>query len=67
MTQNSLSNFESYIEFLNDEFGGDKRFSFLISPVYDWGGQRIQSLKGELVDNLSDFYKILLPVSFYSR
>ena len=37
------------------DFGGDERFSFAVQPVKNWGGDKIEKNKGELVHCLSDY------------
>ncbi|MBC8559263.1 radical SAM protein [Fumia xinanensis] len=59
LTKEAYGQFESYIEFLNQEFGGDSRFTFMFNPVYDWGGERVDQIKDNLLDDICDFYNII--------
>lgn len=60
ITMDILQNFNEYLTFMQEEFGSDRRFTFLFSPVYDWGGSRINEIRDKLIHSMSDVYAILL-------
>ena len=59
VTSNMLNDFPAYLDFISKEFGENPNFSFMFSPVYDWGGERVKAVASNLVDSLKEFYFIL--------
>lgn len=59
ITTDVLENLHDYLSFVQEEFGKDNRFTYLFSPVYDWGGNRINAMRGKLIDSMSDVYATL--------
>ena len=60
ITTDILQKFDEYLTFMQAEFGSDRRFTFLFSPVYDWGGSRINEIREKLIYSMLDVYAILL-------
>lgn len=60
VTTDVQENFDEYLEFMDREFGSDSRFSFIFSPVFDWGGDRIESMRDKLIDSLEIIYNKIL-------
>lgn len=52
--------FEQYVDLLYHLFGNDSRFHFHFTKAYDWGGERIDSFRDNLLhsSNLSSYIKI---------
>lgn len=50
LTRQIMSDFDEYYCFFNNEFGGDKRFSLFIRMAQDWGGDRIETIREELLE-----------------
>ena len=50
VTREIYDSFEEYIDFYHSLFGDDRRFSFLIRPVGDWGGESVHNIESELMD-----------------
>lgn len=44
-----LSDLENYINFMKNNFGDDHRFCFYFRPVYNWGGDTIDSFSNKLI------------------
>lgn len=42
--------FDEYIDFYADTFGDDERFTFLIRPVGDWGGDAVGQMSDKLMN-----------------
>lgn len=42
--------FDKYIDFYSDTFGDDERFTFLIRPVGDWGGDAVGQMSEKLMN-----------------
>lgn len=40
MNINGYEEIDEYIRFIKEEFGDDKRFTFIFEPIHDWGGER---------------------------
>lgn len=57
--------FEEYIDFYYDLFGDDKRFSFLIRPVGDWGGDAVHNIEDNIMDreSFSLIYKKIIDMN----
>jgi uncharacterized protein len=60
ISQMQLPTFDEYIEFLQREFGGDNRFSFLFRPAGNWGGERVKSIADTLLSSTDPIYEALL-------
>lgn len=56
---------ENYVSEMSELFGDDKRFSFSFRPVYDWGGERINEFKGNIISDTKEknVYKKLLDIN----
>lgn len=74
VTKDIFNNFTDYIDFYYNCFGDDKRFSFLIRPVGDWGGEAVHQIEEQLMNKnaFSQVYtKIIqknkLNLSFYEN
>lgn len=50
VTTDILGRIDEYYDFFNKTFGEDKRFSFFVKPVGDWGGERVKKIKDRLID-----------------
>lgn len=48
-TKSILDNIDRYLEFFDSEFGNDKRFSLMLKLASDWGGERIETIRRELL------------------
>lgn len=59
VTKLMYDDFLEYISFLYNEFGENPNFSFIFSPVYDWGGDGVKDMSGDLITSLNKFYDIL--------
>lgn len=57
VTSAFLPYIQEYYSYFNGLFGKDKRFSFFIRPVDDWGGESVKELWSELI-SYSDTYRI---------
>ncbi len=44
-----LDTFDIYLEELSRVFGDDKRFTVLLRPVMDWGGERVKQFRNEMI------------------
>lgn len=53
-------NLKKYLQFLFDEFGNDKRFTFLFRPVGDWGGSRVKKIHNELLTGFNNVFETLI-------
>lgn len=51
---------DNYIKYLYDNFGHDRRFTFLLRPVGDWGGETVKSIKSEMIDSMDNVYEVML-------
>jgi uncharacterized protein len=60
VTKSQIPLMQEYAVFMAAEFGQDPRFSFLFRPAGDWGGERVHSVKDELVSSLDAVYDTLL-------
>jgi uncharacterized protein len=60
VTRELMNEIDPYLEFLESEFGGDNRFSFLFIPVGDWGGERVKAIKDSLPDSRGSIYEKLI-------
>jgi uncharacterized protein len=60
VTMELINKIESYLEFLEKEFGGDHRFSFFFKAASNWGGERVKGMKDSLPDSLGGFYEKLI-------
>lgn len=66
----SLSHLDDFYSYLSALFGDDTRFSLLIRPVSDWGGEKIKKIKESLLsaDDMGDVYKKMshkkMPLKF---
>ena len=49
-TRTILNGINEFLEFYNSEFGRDPRFSALFKLASDWGGERIESIRQELLE-----------------
>lgn len=49
-TKNSSKNYKNIVDRFCDLFGNDKRFSFSIHTVKDWGGEGVNQINAELMD-----------------
>lgn len=47
--RNSMNKYEEILDNFAKLFGGDKRFSFTIHAVKDWGGESVNNLRNELL------------------
>lgn len=56
-TQTILSEINEFLEYYNTEFACDPRFSALFKLASDWGGERIESIRNELLEP-RDYEKI---------
>ena len=53
LTLEMSEHLKQYIEFLYNNFGNDRRFSFLFRPVGDWGGDRVSQMHPEMITDFS--------------
>lgn len=53
LTLDMSERIEAYIEFLHNNFGDDRRFSFLFRPVGNWGGERVSQMQSEMITDFS--------------
>lgn len=49
VTKNIYENLDEYLKMLYMDFGEDKRFTFLFRPVGDWGGNRVENMKNDIL------------------
>ena len=49
-TKSILENIDELLEFLKEQFCDDNRFTCLFKLANDWGGERIDSIRNELLD-----------------
>ena len=56
---------DAYMEYFTDLFGDDERFSFLIRPAGDWGGERVKQYSDHMLceDGLSAVFQKMLNSS----
>lgn len=52
-TSEMAERMEPYIRFLYNNFGEDRRFSFLFRPVGDWGGYRVSQIQSTIISDFS--------------
>lgn len=64
VTADMLADLEGHLKILWDNFGSDRRFSFLFRPVGNWGGKSVQKLSDKLLNNMKDIYDILLKSKY---
>lgn len=57
-TKYILQYIDEYIDYFSSRFSEDARFSFSFQKAADWGGNRVQNMRENLIDN--DFYMELL-------
>jgi uncharacterized protein len=55
-----LATIDRYIQFIHDEFGNDPRFECYFRPAGNWGGERVNGMKDELVSSFDELYSPLL-------
>lgn len=62
ITKEIYTRFEEYLDFYSREFGEDERFSFFFRPAMDWGGEAIDSMRDQLVENdvIEQVYKTII-------
>lgn len=51
VSQDIYNILDEYIDFYADTFGDDERFTFLIRPVGDWGGDAVGQMSDKLMNN----------------
>lgn len=51
ITKSIMDIMEKYYDFYDEKFGNDKRFSLFIREAGDWGGERINTFRHELIDD----------------
>lgn len=61
-----MENLDEYLKFMQDTFGDDKRFSILLRPVMDLGGDQVNVIKQQFISyqNLSKAYEIMEKYNF---
>lgn len=74
VSKEGLQRLEPYVKYMSELFADDDRFCFSFRPVYDWGGDSIQSFRDHLLDdfvgckNLYDFLYVLdYPMNYYQH
>lgn len=57
-TRTTLENLDEFLSFFRSEFGDDRRFVPLFKLASDWGGERIEEIRKELLgpDSVRDIY-----------
>lgn len=60
VTRSLLDSMDSYLKFMEEEFGHDNRFKFYFRPVGDWGGNRVKTISNRLISSLDDLYSSIL-------
>mgnify|MGYP003293860182 CR=1 FL=1 len=63
-----------HVRFLHDNFGDDERFTFFFRQVFDWGGERVNSMRNSMILNqkneLDSMYRALydtdIPLNYYT-
>ena len=68
VTKSILDNLDAYLSFYEKEFGEDQRFSLFIRLANDWGGDRVETIRKELLtpQMMGKIYDALLtyPTAF---
>lgn len=59
MNTDGFEEIDEYFRFLKEEFGDDKRFTFIFEPIHDWGGERVKDIKDKLILTDEFFSKTL--------
>jgi len=49
ITKEIYNDVDNYINYFNERFGDDERFTFLLRPAGDWGGDSVKSYKDQLI------------------
>lgn len=49
-----------WMEFLYNEFAGDKRFYFFFRPVEDRGGEAVKNVRSSILTNMKEAYRIMI-------
>lgn len=70
----ALDNLEEYVKYMSDLFADDSRFCFSFRPVYDWGGNSIDSFRDHLLDSYTGakrlydrLYEMDYPMNYYQH
>ena len=64
---------EEYVKEMHHLFGDDRRFSFSFRPVYDWGGERIEKFKSNIISDNKEkniykrLYEIGIPLNYWQH
>lgn len=74
VSKEGLQMLEGYVKYMSGLFADDDRFCFSFRPVYDWGGNNIQSFREHLLEdysgcrNLYDLlYTMKYPMNYYQH
>lgn len=62
ITKTIMSQIDQYYAYYNDMFGNDSRFSLLVRPAENIGGERVDTLNGEFLTQ-SEYNDVLLRLS----
>ena len=55
LTKETAEDLEAQVAELEQNFGGDNRFSFLFKAVGNWGGDTVRSIEGSLINIEEEF------------
>lgn len=51
ISKDNLSTIDSFLAYLSENFGNDKRFSIIIDTIKDWGGESVKQITDSLLPN----------------
>lgn len=62
----NVNTFFEFIDFLKEEFGGDKHFHIIFEVVRDWGGEKIELVKKDLLkfENINKYMDYITQNGF---
>ncbi len=58
LTKDDIGDLKTHANLLASKFGDDKRFSFFVRPVGDWGGDSVKCLSNDLIAS-KDLFSII--------
>lgn len=56
ITREILESMDDFLTMYKEEFNEDSRFTLSFEPVQDWGGKKVQDVKGSLVMDFKDYF-----------
>ena len=63
ISQTNINDMSRFVNQLNEQFGTDRRFKFYFHPIEDWGGNKVNQIKNELLQGADLFFNTLLEFS----